>query len=163
MTVISHAPPDYACPFCLIAQGAFADAGVLSAPGDVVYADAAVVALVSSYQWANNPGNTLVIPRAHYENIYTLPPRLALPIQRAARAIALAMKAAYNCDGVSTRQHNEPAGNQDVWHYHLHVTPRYTGDDLYATLVGSRAYMPDDERARHAALIRAHLPPGRQD
>ncbi len=41
------------------------------------------------------------------------------------------MKAAYGCDGVSTRQHNEPAGNQDVWHFHLHVFPRYVDDQLY--------------------------------
>ncbi len=156
--MISHAPADYACPFCLIARRAFGDERVLSAPHDVVYAADAVMALVSSHQWPNNPGNTLVFPCQHYENIYTLPPRLALPIQRAAQAIALAMKAAYGCDGVSTRQHNEPAGNQDVWHYPMHITPRYTGDDLYATLVGARAFMPPEERARHAALIRAHLP-----
>jgi hypothetical protein len=32
------------------------------------------------------------------------------------------------------RQHNEPAGNQEVWHYHLHVFPRYARDDLYGSL-----------------------------
>ena len=37
----------------------------------------------------------------------------------------------YKGDGVSTRQHNEPAGNQDVWHYHLHVFPRYQDDAFY--------------------------------
>jgi histidine triad (HIT) family protein len=47
------------------------------------------------------------------------------------KQVALALKATYNCEGVSTRQHNEPAGNQDVWHYHLHVFPRYKDDNLY--------------------------------
>ena len=64
------------------------------------------------------------------------------------------MKAAYNCDGVSTRQHNEPAGNQDVWHYHLHVFPRYAGDNLYST---QRALMPIEERARYTQALRAAL------
>lgn len=41
------------------------------------------------------------------------------------------MKASYSCDGISTRQHNEPAGNQDVWHYHQHIFPRYINDKLY--------------------------------
>jgi diadenosine tetraphosphate (Ap4A) HIT family hydrolase len=41
------------------------------------------------------------------------------------------MKDAYRCDGVSTRQHNEPAGDQDVWHLHVHVLPRHQGDQLY--------------------------------
>ena len=74
--------------------------------------------------------------------------------QALAKALALAMKEVYACDGVSTRQHNEPAGNQDVWHYHLHVTPRYTGDGFYAS---SRALMPADERAKHAQKLRAQL------
>ena len=47
--------------------------------------------------------------------------------------MALTMKVVYSCDGISTRQHNEPAGNQDVWHYHLHVTPRYKDDVFYST------------------------------
>jgi len=41
------------------------------------------------------------------------------------------MKSSYKCDGISMRQHNEPAGNQDIWHYHLQVFPRYEGDNLY--------------------------------
>jgi histidine triad (HIT) family protein len=56
----------------------------------------------------------------------------------------LALKKAYACDGVSTRQHNEPAGGQDVWHYHLHVFPRFAGDDLYRS--GYRETTPDERR-----------------
>ena len=57
-------------------------------------------------------------------------------------------------DGTSTRQHNEPAGNQDVWHYHVHLFPRYEGDALYAS---GRALMPVQDRARYAARLRAQL------
>jgi histidine triad (HIT) family protein len=67
------------------------------------------------------------------------------------------MKAVWACDGVSVRQHNEPVGNQDVWHYHLHVTPRYAGDDFYANYVGRWALMPPEERARYARELRAYL------
>ena len=75
--------------------------------------------------------NGLVIPIEHHENLYDLPIDLGSALQRAIRDTALAMKAAFGCDGVSTRQHNEPAGNQDVWHYHVHVFPRFHDDDLY--------------------------------
>ncbi len=78
----------------------------------------------------NNPGSALVIPNDHYENIFDLPDILATPIHAAARSTATAMKVAFGCDGISLRQHNEPAGSQDVWHYHLHVIPRWHGDDL---------------------------------
>ena len=49
----------------------------------------------------------MIVPNQHYENIYDLPVRYAESIQRVARLLALAMKAAYSCDGVSTRQHND--------------------------------------------------------
>jgi len=70
--------------------------------------------------------------------------------------LAMAMKTAYPCDGISTRQHNEPSGGQDVWHYHLHVTPRYKDDNYYATQGVS---MSVSERAMHAEKIKKHLTP----
>jgi diadenosine tetraphosphate (Ap4A) HIT family hydrolase len=47
--------------------------------------------------------------------------------------------------------------NQDVWHYHVHVTPRYTGDEFYNHFTGGRALMPVEERAKHARKLRVHL------
>lgn len=128
----NHAPEGYQCPFCLLVEG-IEDEHVLSVQSDIVYHDEALTAIISSHQWPNNHGNVVVVPNQHYENICDLPVRFAENIHRIARLLALAMKAAYGCDGVSTRQHNEPAGNQDVWHYHLHVTPRYHGDGFYAS------------------------------
>ncbi len=68
--------------------------------------------------------------------------------------ISLAIKTLYDCDGISTRQHNEPAGNQDVWHYHLHVFPRYADDHLYKS---QSAFMPAEERAEYANLLRIYF------
>ncbi len=149
----NHAPDDYVCPFCLIVRG-IENEHVLSRHTDIVYHDDTITAFISSHQWSNNPGNTLVVPNEHFENIYDLPVHYAPRIQELAQALALAMKAVYACDGVSTRQHNEPAGNQDVWHYHLHVTPRYADDGFYTN---QRAPMPADERAKHAQKLGAWL------
>lgn len=66
------------------------------------------------------------------------------------------MRATYPCDGVSTRQHNEPGGGQDVWHLHVHVFPRRIGDDLYASHQDTRWAAPE-ERATYAARLRAEL------
>ena len=52
-------------------------------------------------------------------------------IHNFSKKVAVAFKKVYKSDGTSVRQHNEPAGNQDVWHYHLHVFPRYENDRLY--------------------------------
>jgi histidine triad (HIT) family protein len=149
----NHEPEGYVCPFCSLIQGT-EDEQVYSVPGDIVYHDDRVTAFIGSHQWPNNHGNVIVVPNEHFENIYDLPVPHATEIHRVARMIALALKAAYGCDGVSTRQHNEPAGNQDVWHYHLHVTPRYSGDQFYCS---RRELMPADERAQHARRIQNYL------
>ena len=128
----THAPPNYICPFCLVARQ-IKNENVYTVDGDIAYRTESITAMISSHQWANNHGHVIIIPNEHYENIYDLPIHFAAKIHEAAQKIALAMKAAYRCDGISTRQHNEPAGNQDVWHYHLHVFPRYHNDNLYTT------------------------------
>ena len=149
----NHAPEGYVCPFCLIIQGV-ENEYVYSVQNDIIYRDETVTAFISSHQWPNNHGNVLIVPNAHFENIYDLPVRYAGDLHRVARMVAIAMKALYLCDGVSTRQHNEPAGNQDVWHYHLHVTPRYKADRLYISL---RVFMPIAQRAKHAKMFRDYL------
>jgi histidine triad (HIT) family protein len=124
---------------------------------DLVFSDETAYAMISAYQWPRNPGNVIVFPIFHYENIYALPVEVGSRIHWLGREVALAMKSAWECDGVSTRQHNEPAGNQDVWHYHMHVTPRFQGDDLYKTYVEEKALMPPAERAKLARDLTKHL------
>lgn len=149
----NHAPVDYICPFCLLIKG-MGNEHVYSVPSDIIYSNPKVTAFIGSHQWPNNHGNVIIVPNEHFENIFDLPIHYAQDIHRVAKLIAMAMKVVYSCDGVSTRQHNEPAGNQDVWHYHLHVTPRYLHDQFYAT---QRELMPISERAKHAAKLRNHL------
>ncbi len=148
--MISHAPVDYVCPFCRNLSGAESEF-----PLEVTHRDREVFVKMNPKSWENNPGSVLVISTEHYESIFDLPSRLGAPLQRAARAAAFALKAALQRDGVSTRQHNEPAGNQDVWHYHLHVFPRWHGDDLY----GSRAtFAAADELRDRANALREVWP-----
>lgn len=147
----NHAPEDYDCPFCRLARGRSTSR---SDQNDVIHRDYEVTAFMASAWWPNNPGHVLIVPSEHYENIYDLPPELGTPIQRITQRVALAFKATYGCDGVSTRQHNEPVGNQDVWHYHLHVFPRYENDNLYATRRGDST---PEGRQPYAEKLRAFL------
>ncbi len=124
----NHQPPDYQCPFCKIAQGGEDNH---TNQNDIVYRNESVTAFISPKWWAENPGHVIVIPNTHFENIYDTPDDALSEIYRIVKQIALAMKQEYKCDGVSTRQHNEPSGNQDVWHFHAHVFPRYPNDHLY--------------------------------
>lgn len=101
-----------------------------------------------------NVGHVLVIPNEHYENIYDLPAPVSAKIHECARAIALAMKSAYRCDGITLRQNNEPHGGQDVWHYHLHIYPRYEGDNFPRV---EKDVTPEKQRVDRAGQLRAHL------
>lgn len=149
--MFNHAPEGYDCPFCRLASGRDTSA---SSQADVIYRDAEVTAFMASAWWPNNKAHVLVVPNQHFENIYDMPPELGTPMQRVIREIALALKALYQCDGVSTRQHNEPAGNQDVWHYHVHIYPRYEGDMLYLT---SREPSTAEERRPYTTMLRELL------
>ena len=147
-----HAPERYDCPFCSVVRGeewppwTFRD--------DVVWRDDVSTAWVNRRWWANNPGNVVLVPNRHVENIYELDRELAAGVHETARRIALAMKDSYGCGGVSTRQHNEPAGDQEVWHYHLHVFPRWEGDDLYRS---PHRLTTAEERRPYAERLRAAL------
>jgi len=149
----NHAPEDYACPFCLAVAGV-EDARVRTVQEDIIYRDGTVTAFIAARFWPDCRGNVLVVPNAHYENLYDLPDEAGARVYAVARRVALAMKREYGCAGVSTRQHNEPAGNQDVWHYHLHVFPRYPGDDLYGN---KPVNTTPAERAPYARRLRAAL------
>ena len=149
----NHEPETYICPFCSLLSG-FNHEKVLSVHSDIIHHDDKVTAFVGSHQWPNNHVNVLVIPNEHYENIFDLPLHYSPDIFRLTRQLAYAMKMVYQCDGISTRQHNEPAGNQDVWHYHVHVTPRFKDDNFYCS---DRELMPVYERALHAKRLAAVL------
>jgi histidine triad (HIT) family protein len=123
-----HEPAGYECPFCRLLRGVDTER---NRQADIVWRDASTTAFVSPKWWAGNHGHVIVIPNAHVENIYEIDEPLLGEVYTTVRRVASALKEAYDCTGTSTRQHNEPDGNQDVWHLHVHVFPRYAGDDLY--------------------------------
>lgn len=148
-----HAPDGYLCPFCEVLGGG---RRARSQPEDILFRTPMVTALVSAGWWPNNPGHVLIVPNEHFENLYDLPVEYAAAIHGVAQRIAAALKDAYGCGGTSTRQHNELDGGQDVWHYHLHVFPRYAGDHLYELTSQRRATTPE-ERAPYVARLLAAL------
>ena len=87
----------------------------------------------SSLLWIlppQNPGHTLVIPKHHYRNIFDMPIEVGSKIMQAAIPIANAIRTALNPDGLNLFQSNEAAGFQTVFHFHLHLIPRWEGDPL---------------------------------
>lgn len=146
----NHAPPEYICPFCLLIQGKENIQTELKQT-DIVFQTADSTAFMATRKYPNNQGHVLVIPNEHFENIYDLPLALSAKIHLLGRDIALAMKAEYQCDGIMLRQHNEPAGDQNIWHYHLHIIPRYKNDDFHSA---QKMPFEANDRAKYAQKLR---------
>jgi histidine triad (HIT) family protein len=125
-------------------------------PEDIVYKDAAITAFVAPKWWINNAGHVLVVPNTHHENIYEIPDELLAQAYLVAKKLAIAMRQTYGCDGTSTRQHNEPAGGQDIWHFHVHVFARYHEDKLYLSDDQTR-FAEAHEKQKYANVLRAVL------
>jgi histidine triad (HIT) family protein len=139
-----HEPKNYICPMCQIVRGEPTTRG--SQHEDIIFANEQCTAFVAGKWWRAAPAHVIIIPNEHIENIYALPEIVGRAIFDASKRIAIALKETYACDGISLRQHNEPAGDQSVWHYHLHVFPRYEGKNLYAT--DEDAFWPTAEEKR---------------
>ncbi len=151
--VWTHEPPGYECPFCRLQHGVHNER---NQPTDVFAVTDLAFARISPKWWPNNAGAALVIPRAHVENLYDVPQKIGHAVWDLTAKVARAMRDAYDCDGISTRQHNEPAGCQDVWHLHVHVFPRYVDDRLYALDAESR-YVDPAARESFADLLNAEM------
>jgi histidine triad (HIT) family protein len=124
----NHELKDYTCPFCKLIAGTESEHNKKQ---DIIFQNEQVTAFIAPKWWINNPGHVLVVPNKHLENIYDMPDDLLGEVYKVVKKVSIAIRSTYDCDGTSNRQHNEPAGGQDVWHFHVHVYPRYDNDKLY--------------------------------
>ncbi len=96
------------------------------ASGYIVTETQDVLVLINPF--AINAGHALVVPRRHIQNLYKLPDNLAAPILSTAAKVARAAKRAFAAEGITLRQNNEAASDQHLFHFHLHVIPRFNDD-----------------------------------
>lgn len=78
-----------------------------------------------------NPGHVLVIPKQHAANLSELPPELGAQIFKKGMVVAAALRrSGLRCEGVNFLLADGEAAGQVVFHVHLHVFPRFTGDGV---------------------------------
>ncbi|HEX5502452.1 MAG TPA: HIT domain-containing protein [Thermomicrobiales bacterium] len=115
------------------------------APAYVVAEDGATIVFLSL------EGHPLVVPKAHLPDVFALDDDLGAAIMRQAIRVARAVRAGLGCDGVYLGQANGAAAGQDVFHFHLHVYPRWHDPPAWAgqTDAAARAAL----RAKIAAAL----------
>ncbi len=151
--MFNHASEDYKCPICLGIQG-IENADTLLKQADLIYKDKLTSVFINSFFLKGNEGHLIVVPNRHIENIYDLTPNLSSAIMQTAQQMSLLLKKAYECDGITLRQNNEPAGDQHALHFHLQIFPRYTGDHFNQA---ERYLSTPDERQKYYDKLRSHL------
>ncbi|MCP5060823.1 MAG: HIT family protein [bacterium] len=132
------------CIFCRIVEG--------DAPCDRVHEDELTLTFMDLFPVGE--GHVLVVPKRHFENIFEADETSLLAVMANSRRIAHALKAALAPDGIGVHQLNGAAAGQTVFHYHMHLIPRNTGDPV--ALHGRTEGDPVELKAT-AARIRAAL------
>lgn len=131
------------CVFCRIVAG--------TAPSHRVYEDEDAVAFMDVFPATE--GHTLVIPRAHIENLWSIDVDQAGAVMRAAVRVGRLLREALSPDGLNILHATGAAAFQTVFHYHLHLIPRYRGDGV--RLPWARVPASQSELASTAARIRS--------
>jgi histidine triad (HIT) family protein len=90
-------------------------------------------------------GHTLVVPRSHASDIWAISERDATAVMAMAKRVAHLLDERLRPEGPNLIQSNGPAGWQDVFHFHLHVIPRWAGDGL--TPPWRSSHPPEDRLA----------------
>jgi len=100
------------------------------------------------------PGHTLVIPKTPAENLFDLDPDSGAAVLQTTQLLARAVKQAFTADGIMLNQFNGPSAGQTVFHFHIHVIPRFDGLALNRH---SGAMEAPETLAAHAEKIRAAI------
>lgn len=108
------------CIFCKIAKGEIPSATLYEDEDFRVTLDVGPASL----------GHTLILPKQHYADIFELPDDLAAKVFPLAKKVAKALKQGLNLEGLNVLQNNGSLAGQTVYHFHLHLIPRYQGDKV---------------------------------
>ena len=108
------------CIFCKIANGEI--------PSATLYEDADFRVILDL--GPASKGHALILPKQHYADIYEIPEDVAGKAFALAAKMAKKMTAALDCDGFNIVQNNKAVAGQTVFHFHMHLIPRYEGDKV---------------------------------
>lgn len=108
------------CVFCKIVSG--------DIPSNTIYENSEFKVIMDASPAAK--GHVLVLPKEHYKDIYDIDAETAGKLFQLAAVVARALKEVLNCDGLNILQNNGVIAGQTVFHFHMHLIPRYEDDDV---------------------------------
>lgn len=136
---------DADCIFCKIIRGDIPSTPIYSTDRVFAFLDIAPV----------NEGHALVVPRAHCQTMFDLPPDIGEELLRALQIVGRAVMRATEADGVNLGVNNYAAAGQLVGHAHFHLIPRFLDDGL--KLWPQKSYPNPEKMQSLAAAIQKHI------
>lgn len=120
------------CIFCKIANG--------DIPSKEIYEDEEFKVILDV--GPATKGHALILPKNHYRDLYELPDEAAAKVMLLAKKLAAGISEKLSCDGFNLVQNNGETAGQTVFHFHLHLIPRYKDD---GQTLGWKAMKPSEE------------------
>ena len=133
------------CIFCKIANGGI--------PSATVYEDEAFRVILDIAPAAK--GHALILPKEHYDNLWELGKEESEKVMEIAAKVSKAQKKALGCDGVNILQNNGVAAGQTVFHFHMHLIPRY--EDYNVMIPWTTLSYEDGEASKVCEEIKAAM------
>ncbi|MCC8151494.1 MAG: HIT family protein [Lachnospiraceae bacterium] len=125
------------CIFCKLANG--------DIPTNVIYEDDMFSVILDASPATR--GHALILPKHHAANVYELPDEYASKVFVLAKKLAAKMTKILKCDGFNIVQNNGEVAGQTVFHFHMHLIPRYAGDGNEEKLGSNHADLSAEEIA----------------
>ena len=111
---------DENCIFCKLANGDIPTATLYEDDDFRVILDAGPA----------SKGHALILPKEHYKNLYELDDEIAAKALVLAKKMITKLTDVLGCDGYNIVQNNGEVAGQTVFHFHIHLIPRYEGDEV---------------------------------
>ncbi|HIV23018.1 MAG TPA: HIT family protein [Candidatus Merdiplasma excrementigallinarum] len=122
------------CIFCKIANGEI--------PSATLYEDEDFRVILDL--GPASKGHALILPKEHAANLYELPDELAAKAMVVAKKVGSVLAKGLNCDGLNVVQNNGEAAGQTVFHFHIHLIPRFKGDEKQVKLTWEPGKLTDE-------------------
>ena len=136
---------DENCIFCKLANG--------DIPTNTLYEDEEFRVIMDAAPAAK--GHALVIPKEHFENVFEISDNIVANGAKVAKKMASKMISVLHCDGVNILQNNGEASGQTVFHYHVHIIPRFEGDSDRVRINWDHLEYSSEETDHYVKVLKA--------
>ena len=130
------------CIFCKIIGGEI--------PSNTIYEDDEFKVILDASPASK--GHALILPKEHYADIYEIDEKTAGHAMQLAKKLAKHMTDVLKCDGFNIVQNNHEIAGQTVFHFHMHLIPRYEGDGV--GLTWKPGTLTDEDREEILAKVK---------